>query len=130
MTTVASGTAVSKEQARADFLQVWESLREEILSDPMMVQKDAAAWMTRMLDHTVPGGKLNRGMAVRDVLVAVRPDAPDSDKLQADRLGWAIEFIQVRCLHAPCQARALAGGAGGTWHATCTHWYIILVKCC
>lgn len=96
MSTEANGAAASKMQACTEFLEVWEGLRTEILADPMMVQKDAAAWMARMLDHTVPGGKLNRGMAVKDVLVAIRPDASDMDKLQADRLGWAIEFIQVR----------------------------------
>ncbi len=28
--------------------------------------------MSQMLDYNVPGGKLNRGMAVYDVLVAVK----------------------------------------------------------
>lgn len=49
------------------------------------------------LDYNVPGGKLNRGMAVADSLSATRhPEAPSEDELfQADVLGWCIEWLQA-----------------------------------
>ena len=81
--------------ARQVFLNVWEQLRSEILADPMLSQRDAAEWMSKMMDHNVPGGKLNRGMAVKDVLLALKPDASEEDQLRADQLGWCTEFLQV-----------------------------------
>lgn len=87
--------------ARQSFLAVWEGLRTEILADPMLAQRDAAAWMAHMLDHNVPGGKLNRGMAVKDVLLAYKPDASVEDQLRADQLGWCTEFLQVRAVPPP-----------------------------
>lgn len=51
-----------------------------------------------MLDYNVPHGKLNRGMAVVDVLVAMNKgaDLSEEQKFKAAVLGWCIEF--VRCL--------------------------------
>jgi len=54
-----------------------------------------------MLDFNVPGGKLNRGMAVADALAAHKqvPDGaaglPPADKWAADALGWCIEWLQA-----------------------------------
>lgn len=81
--------------ARQQFLTVFDEIREEVLADPMLVQKDASEWMARMLDHNVPGGKLNRGMAVKDSLMMIMPDASEELQKQADFVGWAIEFLQV-----------------------------------
>jgi len=54
-----------------------------------------------MLDFNVPGGKLNRGMAVADALAAHTQTpggaaglAP-TDKFSADALGWCIEWLQA-----------------------------------
>jgi hypothetical protein len=54
-----------------------------------------------MLDFNVPGGKLNRGMAVADALAAYT-NTPGgaggldpSQKLAADTLGWCIEWLQA-----------------------------------
>jgi hypothetical protein len=57
-----------------EFLKVYESLREEILSDELLKEcytAESSAWMREMLDYNVPGGKLNRGMAVLDVLQVI-----------------------------------------------------------
>lgn len=84
--------------ARQQFLKVFNEIREEVLADPMMVQKDAHEWMARMLDHNVPGGKLNRGMAVKETLMMIMPGASEELQKQADFVGWAIEFLQVLLL--------------------------------
>jgi farnesyl diphosphate synthase len=91
----------SSGDARDQFLQVYQGLRAEMLADPMLAQKDAVSWMSRMLDYNVPGGKLNRGMAVKDALLAVSPAASEELQLKADQIGWAIEFLQV-AMRVPC----------------------------
>ena len=51
-----------------------------------------------MLDYNVPGGKLNRGMAVFDVLAAARGGAAAlsaDDAFRANALGWCIELLQA-----------------------------------
>lgn len=90
--------------ARQAFLKVFDEIREEVLADPMLVQKDASEWMGRMLDHNVPGGKLNRGMAVKETLLLIMPSASEELQKQADFVGWAIEFLQVLPLLACEQA--------------------------
>jgi farnesyl diphosphate synthase len=81
------------------FLQVYDKLREQLLDDSFLGSQPPAAktWMRevreplglqlqqecpprptapppllQMLDYNVPGGKLNRGMAVYDVLAALK----------------------------------------------------------
>jgi farnesyl diphosphate synthase len=55
----------------------------------------------QMCDYNVPGGKLNRGMAVADVLGALKASdgKPTSlfpaDALDANVVGWCIEFLQA-----------------------------------
>ena len=56
---------------------------------------------SQMLDFNVPGGKLNRGMAVADALAAHKQvpggaaGLPPADKFAADALGWCIEWLQA-----------------------------------
>lgn len=102
--------------ARQQFLKVFDEIKEEILADPMLVQKDASEWMSRMLDHNVPGGKLNRGMAVKDTLLMVLPSASKELQKQADFVGWAIELLQVLQLlvYALAQHNAHFTETGGT----------------
>lgn len=83
---------------RQQFLNVFSEIREEVLADPMLAQKDASEWMARMLDHNVPGGKLNRGMAVKETLMMIMPNASEELQKQADFVGWSIEFLQVQPL--------------------------------
>ncbi|GBF93349.1 farnesyl diphosphate synthase [Raphidocelis subcapitata] len=50
-----------------------------------------------MLDYNVPGGKLNRGMAVYDVIAAIKgKDNLSLDEVfKANALGWCIELLQA-----------------------------------
>lgn len=78
-------------QPSQDFLKVYDTIRDQLLADPMMLDQPETArtwfrkvgmlWMCgtegvarlpQMLDYNVPGGKLNRGMAVLDALQAVK----------------------------------------------------------
>jgi Polyprenyl synthetase len=91
--------------ARQQFLKVFDEIREEVLADPMLVQKDASEWMARMLDYNVPGGKLNRGMAVKETLMMIMPDASKELQKKADCVGWSIEFLQVLSLQGTAHGK-------------------------
>lgn len=94
----------SKDDKRAAFLAVYEALREEIMADPTMQDQpeNAQAWMRKMLDYNVPGGKLNRGMAVLDALKAVQKTASltEQQQFEANLVGWGIELLQAYFLVA------------------------------
>lgn len=48
-----------------------------------------------MLDYNVPLGKLNRGMAVLDVVRSMAKSDDTSQEEQARILGWCIEFVST-----------------------------------
>ena len=84
------------------FLAVYPMLKQEMLShmaDNEMPQ-EALDWCTAMMDYTVPGGKLNRGvtvLAVHRTLTQAnsKRDLTDLEVAKASVLGWAIEFLQA-----------------------------------
>ncbi|RWR83398.1 farnesyl pyrophosphate synthase [Cinnamomum micranthum f. kanehirae] len=52
---------------RSTFEQVYNHLKSELLEDSDFdFTDDSRQWIERMLDHNVPGGKLNRGLSVVD----------------------------------------------------------------
>ncbi|KAJ1328586.1 hypothetical protein BSLG_007506 [Batrachochytrium salamandrivorans] len=53
-------------------------------------------WVSRMLDFTVPGGKMNRGLTVPSALGSILKRELSKDELfQAQVLGWCVEFLQA-----------------------------------
>ena len=57
----------SKEEDKARFLEVYKTLTAFLISElkeRYEVPADGEAWVARMMDYTVPGGKLNRGLTV------------------------------------------------------------------
>ncbi|KAJ1334377.1 hypothetical protein BSLG_007532 [Batrachochytrium salamandrivorans] len=53
-------------------------------------------WVSRMLDFTVPGGKMNRGLTVPSALGSILKRELSKDELfQAQVLGWCVEFSDV-----------------------------------
>lgn len=48
-----------------------------------------------MLMYNVPGGKLNRGMAVYDTLAAIKDGTVEAElAFKANVLGWCIELVR------------------------------------
>ncbi|KAI8467621.1 MAG: farnesyl diphosphate synthase [Monoraphidium minutum] len=96
---VAKKAKAEYSHSREAFLKVYDTLRDEILVDELFEGQpaDAKAWMHEMLDYTVPGGKLNRGMAVYDVIAAIKgAENLTSDEIfKANALGWCIELLQA-----------------------------------
>jgi farnesyl diphosphate synthase len=81
------------------FMAVYPMLREEIL-DHMQneneMPKEALSWCQEMMDYTVPGGKLNRGLTVVAVhQTLLGRDLTPLETAKASVLGWAIEFLQA-----------------------------------
>ncbi|KAF6256016.1 isoprenoid synthase domain-containing protein [Scenedesmus sp. NREL 46B-D3] len=88
-----------QQQQQEAFLDVYATLREELLNDKMLEgqPQEAREWLKEMLDYNVPGGKLNRGMAVYDVLVSIKgaENLTKDDIFKANALGWCIEWLQA-----------------------------------
>mmetsp|Transcript_18179 Transcript_18179/g.27269 ORF Transcript_18179/g.27269 Transcript_18179/m.27269 type:complete len:436 (+) Transcript_18179:125-1432(+) len=84
------------------FMAIYPMLREEMLSHMSNNEMPAEAveWAKTMMDYTVPGGKLNRGLTVVAVhrtltQAAYNRDLTEVEIAKASVLGWAIEFLQA-----------------------------------
>lgn len=99
MPAATAATAINGSKARQDFMKVYAMLREELAQDQLLGSQTSAArqWLVEMLDYNVPGGKLNRGMAVLDVLRALKGDQEitPEEAQGANILGWCIEWLQA-----------------------------------
>mmetsp|Transcript_14507 Transcript_14507/g.37371 ORF Transcript_14507/g.37371 Transcript_14507/m.37371 type:complete len:263 (-) Transcript_14507:599-1387(-) len=84
---------VSKEA----FLDVFKKLAQDISEDPYVARQPAYAqkWISEMQNYNVPKGKLNRGMAVLDGLLTLKPEASAAEIEGANILGWCIEWLQA-----------------------------------
>lgn len=93
-------------QEKADFLKVFDQLRDELVEDDLLgtEQPDQSKeWMNRMINYNVPHGKLNRGMAVLDAMKALTDANTSLEESMAHKariLGWCIEFLQAYFLVA------------------------------
>ncbi|CAO2835760.1 unnamed protein product [Amaranthus hypochondriacus] len=83
---------------RSKFLQVYQVLKSELLSDPAFDWTDTSRqWVDRMLDYNVPGGKLNRGLSVIDSYKLLKDgeELTEDEIFLASALGWCIEWLQA-----------------------------------
>ena len=60
---------------------------------------EAVTWIDRMIEYTVAGGKLNRGLATVAVLKTLATASgrtlSSKERLQSAALGWCVEFLQA-----------------------------------
>jgi len=88
-------------------MKVYETLKDDCLNDPLLGTLPATArdWMARMLDYTIVGGKMNRGLAVLEALREIKGDVTEEEEFLANVAGWGIEILQAFFLvvsaHAP-----------------------------
>ncbi|BDA42860.1 Farnesyl pyrophosphate synthase [Coccomyxa sp. Obi] len=83
---------------KQDFMKVYRVLTDELLSDELIAGQPSfsAEYMRKMLDYNVPGGKLNRGLAVGDILGHLQQDqVTEQQMFEANVLGWCIEWLQA-----------------------------------
>uniref|UniRef100_A0A7S4EEA9 Farnesyl diphosphate synthase n=1 Tax=Pseudo-nitzschia australis TaxID=44445 RepID=A0A7S4EEA9_9STRA len=94
-----------KNDPKGSFTKICDMLIEEILRElpaNYELPPRETDWLRKMLEHTVKGGKMNRGLMVVESGVAIiGEDAITNDKLcQLAVLGWAIEWLQAWLLVA------------------------------
>lgn len=83
---------------RTTFLKVFDVLKSELLNDPAFEwTANSYAWVERVLDYNVCGGKLNRGLSVIDSYKLLREgkELTEDEVFQASVLGWCIEWLQA-----------------------------------
>lgn len=61
--------------------------------------EEAVAWVDNMIQYTVSGGKMNRGLALvsvrRTLAHAKGHSLTNKERIQSAVLGWAVEFLQA-----------------------------------
>lgn len=92
----------SSNSDKEKFMTIYPMIRGEMLSHMTTneMPQSAIEWCKTMMDYTVPGGKLNRGLtvvAVHRTLTQSKHnrDLTDTEIARASVLGWAIEFLQA-----------------------------------
>lgn len=90
---------LSKEDLKSIFAKSFVGITDGILKnleENYDVEGEALAWIKEMCHYTVPGGKMNRGLAVIDALRAITQEPLTSQQLEdAITLGWCIELLQA-----------------------------------
>ncbi|KAJ0733974.1 putative chrysanthemyl diphosphate synthase [Helianthus annuus] len=82
---------------KSKFLQVYDSIKSDLLHDPAFeFDDDSRQWVERMIDYNVPGGKMTRGLSVLDSykLLKGESELTDDEVFLACALGWCIEWMQ------------------------------------
>ncbi|GAM24548.1 hypothetical protein SAMD00019534_077230 [Acytostelium subglobosum LB1] len=82
-----------------DFLDIFPILKNEILKDlpSMDIPSHAQQWISRLIDHSVAGGKMNRGLTVIHSLQTLVEGRPlrRAEVFKANVLGWCVEWLQA-----------------------------------
>eukprot|EP00698_Gefionella_okellyi_P005531 TRINITY_DN15043_c0_g1_i1.p1 TRINITY_DN15043_c0_g1~~TRINITY_DN15043_c0_g1_i1.p1 ORF type:complete len:381 (-),score=114.81 TRINITY_DN15043_c0_g1_i1:1150-2244(-) len=90
--------ARSKQDRIKAFEDVYKKLAADVIADlpQFEMPADAIAYVAKLLDYTVPGGKMNRGLSVIDTLeILLRRELTDDEFFKASVLGWTIEWLQA-----------------------------------
>jgi len=84
------------------FDAMFTQICKEIVADLPTIYElpnEAVRWTERMLDYTVAGGKMNRGlalMAVQQTLAKAKgQELSKKERCQSAALGWCVEFLQA-----------------------------------
>lgn len=88
---------------KGSFMKICDMLVEEILEDLPKhydLPKRETEWLEKMLNYTVKGGKMNRGLMVVDAGVSILNTKDNTTLCRLAVLGWAIEWLQAWLLIA------------------------------
>jgi len=86
------------EDERKSFEAVFKILVSEIMRDlPQELPKHSKEWILRLINTTVPGGKMNRGLTVVHSLQLLIENRKlrRNEVFKAQVLGWCIEWLQA-----------------------------------
>ncbi len=94
--------AVVAEKDKDLFLHMFDKICAEIVADlPTIYEmpEEPTDWIKRMMQYTVAGGKMNRGLAAMSVQATLAESngkkLSDRQRCQSAALGWCIEFLQA-----------------------------------
>ncbi|PWA71453.1 chrysanthemyl diphosphate synthase [Artemisia annua] len=78
-------------------MQVYETLKSELIHDPSFeFDDDSRQWVERMIDYTVPGGKMVRGYFVVDSYQLLKgQELTEEEAFPVCALGWCTEWFQA-----------------------------------
>ncbi|KAJ3136990.1 Farnesyl pyrophosphate synthetase [Physocladia obscura] len=96
--SVTTGTAAEGYDEKTHFETTYHILAKEILDDMQTYRlpRNGIEWVKKMLDYTIPGGKMNRGLTVVSSLKSLKKrDLDDEELLHAEVLGWCVELLQA-----------------------------------
>ena len=89
---------------KGSFMKICDMLIEDFMEDLPKnydLPERETEWLRKMFNHTVKGGKMNRGLMVVDAGVAIMGGSLDNTTLcQLAVLGWSIEWLQAWLLVA------------------------------
>jgi len=88
----------SQSELRQAFLAVYDDLKHFLLNeckDQYALPEEHVSYIARLMDYTVQGGKLNRGLSVVETVLYMQPDASDETLYKARVVGWCIEWLQA-----------------------------------
>jgi len=117
---------------KGSFSKICDLLIEEILEDLPKnydLPLRETEWLRKMLEHTVKGGKMNRGLMVVESGVAIMGKNVSNVKLcQLAVLGWTIEWLQAWLLVADdIMDSSLTRRGKPCWYKTLGDaWYIAI----
>ncbi|EGF78709.1 hypothetical protein BATDEDRAFT_17386 [Batrachochytrium dendrobatidis JAM81] len=83
---------------RDSFMATYDVISKDLLDGLALYRlpENGKQWIRNMLDATVPGGKMNRGLTVPSALESILKRELTADELfQSQVLGWCIEFLQA-----------------------------------
>ncbi|KAF9009526.1 isoprenoid synthase domain-containing protein [Cyathus striatus] len=88
----------SSEDRKAKFESVFPTIRDELVDifARQSMPSESVEWYKNNLNYNVPGGKLNRGMAVVDTIEILKGRPLNEDEyFKAAILGWCVELLQA-----------------------------------
>lgn len=96
-TTTTTKPMPSQQELRNAFIAVYDDLKNFLLSESRQYElpEHHVQYIARLMDYTVQGGKLNRGLSVVETVLYMNPDASDELLYKARVVGWCIEWLQA-----------------------------------
>ena len=89
---------VEAKYTKKEFLELWGRLHGQLVEELeglYGMPPHAREWVAKMLQHNVPGGKLNRGLTVVHTLLLLEEGAGPAQVERAGVLGWCVELLQA-----------------------------------
>ncbi|KAJ3011076.1 UNVERIFIED_CONTAM: Farnesyl pyrophosphate synthetase, partial [Siphonaria sp. JEL0065] len=90
--------AVEPYDEKKHFEATYDRLAAELIDDmkTFRLPENGIAWVEKMLNYTIPGGKMNRGLTVVSSLRSLKKrDLTEEELLHAEVLGWCVELLQA-----------------------------------